>query len=53
MPDIKNAKVFRAQSFGKWRVVYQREGEIGGVFDATDSGKAAAFVLKYLQGEIK
>lgn len=53
LPDVAGAKLFSAQLFGKWKVVYQREGELGGVFDAEDAGKARAFVEKYLQGEIK
>jgi hypothetical protein len=53
LPDVAGAKLFRAQVFGKWKVVYQRDGELGGVFDATDAGKARAFIEKYLRGEIK
>ena len=53
LPDVNGGKLFRAQVFGKWKVVYQREGELGGVFDATDAAKAQAFVEKYLRGEIK
>jgi hypothetical protein len=33
--------------------VYQRDGELGGVFDAADATKAETFVEKYLRGEIK
>ena len=47
------AKVFKAQIFGKWKFVYQREGELGGVFDATNDASAQAFVEKYLRGELK
>ena len=32
----RGAKIFRAQLFGKWKVVYQRNNELGGVFDASD-----------------
>ena len=53
LPDVSGGKIFSAQVFGKWKVVYQRAGELGGVFDATDAGKARAFVEKYLRGEIK
>jgi hypothetical protein len=53
LPDVKGGKIFRAESFGKWRAVYQRDGEIGGVYDADDGEKARQFVEKYLQGEIK
>ena len=53
LPDVAGAKIFSAQVFGKWKVVYQRAGELGGVFDAADEAKAQAFVEKYLQGAIK
>ena len=53
LPDVNGGKIFSAQVFGKWKVVYQRDGELGGVFDAADAGKAQAFVEKYLRGEIK
>ena len=53
LPDMNGGKIFSAQVFGKWKVVYQREGELGGVFDAVDADKARAFVEKYLRGEIK
>jgi len=53
LPDVSGAKIFQAQVFGKWKVVYQRDGELGGVFDATDAAKAQAFIEKYLRGEIK
>jgi hypothetical protein len=53
LPDVKGGKIFRAESFGKWRAVYQRDGEIGGVYDADDGEKARQFVEKYLQEEIK
>jgi len=53
LPDVAGGKIFRAQVFGKWKVVYQRDGELGGVFDATDGDQARAFVEKYLQGGIK
>ena len=53
LPDAGGAKLFRAQIFGKWKVIYQREGEVGGAFDADDADKARAFIEKYLRGEIK
>jgi hypothetical protein len=53
LPDVSGGKIFSAQVFGKWKVVYQRGGELGGVFDAADAAKARAFVEKYLHGEIK
>ena len=53
LPDVAGAKIFRAQVFGKWKVVYQREGELGGAFDAADRDQARAFIEKYLRGEIK
>jgi len=53
LPDVSGGKIFNAQVFGKWKVVYQRDGELGGVFDATDATKAREFIEKYLRGEIK
>jgi hypothetical protein len=53
LPDISGAKVFRAQVFGKWKVVYQRAGELGGAFDASDPDQAESFIEKYLRGELK
>jgi hypothetical protein len=53
LPDVNGGKIFGAQVFDKWKVVYQRDGELGGVFDATDEAKAQAFIGKYLRGEIK
>ena len=53
LPDVNGGKIFRAQVFGKWKVVYQRAGELGGVFDAADGDQARTFVEKYLRGEIK
>jgi hypothetical protein len=53
LPDANGAKIFRAQVFGKWKVVYQRDGELGGAFDADDGDQARAFIEKYLRGEIK
>jgi hypothetical protein len=53
LPDESGAKVFRAQLFGQWKVVYLRNKEVGGVFDATDKDKALAFVDQCLQGQVK
>jgi len=53
LPPVNGAQIFQAQSFGKWRVIYQREGEIGGVSDAQDGEKARHFVESYLKGEIQ
>lgn len=53
LPDVSGAKIFASESFGKWKVIYQRDGEIGGVYDADDADKARSFVEKYLRGEIK
>jgi len=53
LPDVNGGKIFSAQVFGKTKIIYQREGELGGVFDAKDTGKARTFVEQYLRGEIK
>ena len=53
LPDMNGGKVFRAQVFGKWKVVYLRNNELGGVFDATDGEKARHFVEAYLMGNLK
>jgi len=53
LPDVNGGKIFMAQLFGKWKVVYQRGNELGGVFDASSAEAARAFVEKYLSGEIK
>lgn len=53
LPAASGAKIFRAQVFSKWKVVYQRDGELGGVFDAEEASQAQAFVEKYLRGEMK
>ena len=53
LPDVNGGKIFRGNVFGKWKVVYVRGGELGGVFDATDPDQAAGFIEKYLRGEIK
>jgi hypothetical protein len=53
LPDVNGAKIFAAQNFGTWKVIYQRGGEIGGVVDATDGDQARLFVEKYLAGQMK
>jgi len=53
LPDVNGGKIFRAQLFGKWKVVYQRAGELGGVFDAADAAAALDFVAQYLNGKIQ
>ena len=53
LPEVEGGKIFSAQVFGKWKVVYQRAGELGGVFDAEDAAKARAFIEKYLRGGVK
>jgi hypothetical protein len=53
LPDVNGGKIFRAQLFGKWKVVYQRGAELGGVFDAADGAVAHDFVEQYLNGRIK
>jgi hypothetical protein len=53
LPDAGGAKLFQAESSGSWRVVFVRDGTLGGVFDADDAAKAREFVEQYLAGEIK
>ncbi len=53
LPDVNGGKIFRAQVFGKWKVIYQRDGDLGGAFDAADADQAQAFIEKYLRGELK
>jgi hypothetical protein len=53
LPEVGGAKIFRAEVFGKWKVVYQREGELGGAYDVEDAAMAQAFIEKYLRGELK
>jgi predicted secreted protein len=53
LTDVNGAKIFAAQNFGTWKVIFQRDGEIGGVFDADDGDQARLFVEKYLDGQIK
>ncbi len=53
LPDVADARIFEAQNFGAWKVIFQRDGEIGGVVDAGDEAPARDFVEKYLAGQIK
>jgi hypothetical protein len=53
LPDSNGARLFQAESFGTFKVIYQKAGEIGGVFDADDAAKARQFAEKYLAGELK
>jgi hypothetical protein len=53
LPDAGGAKLFEARNFGTWKVIYQRDGELGGVVDADDESSARAFIEKYLAGQIK
>ena len=53
LPDVNGGKIFRAQLFGKWKVIYQRNGELGGAYDAADPDQARAFIEKYLRGDLK
>ena len=52
LPDASGAKMFSAENSGSWRVIFQRNGELGGVVDAEDVAKAREFVEKYLEGKI-
>ena len=53
LPDVNGAKIFRARLFGKWKIVYQRNGELGGAYDAGDADHARTFIEKYLRGDLK
>jgi len=53
LPEIAGATVFQAQNFGKWKVVYQRGEELGGVIDAQDPVAARAFLEAILQGKLR
>jgi hypothetical protein len=52
LPDVNGAKVFAAENSGSFKVIYQRDGEIGGVVDADNGDKARQFVEKYLEGKL-
>lgn len=53
LPDIAGAKVFQAVNFGKWKFIYQRGGELGGVIDAQDPVAARAFLEKVLEANLR
>jgi hypothetical protein len=53
LPDANGAKLFQAENFGTFKVIYQKDGAVGGVFDADDAAKAREFVEKYLAGGIQ
>lgn len=53
MSDIAGAKVFQAVNYGKWKFIYQRGGEVGGVIDAEDPVAAREFLKKVLEGELR
>ena len=53
LPEVNGAKIFQAEHFGLWKVVFQRDGEVGGVFDAQDASAAREFVEQYLRSELK
>jgi predicted secreted protein len=53
LPETNGAQVFQVEAFGSWKVIYQRQGELGGVFDAADAEKSRQFVEKYLAGQIQ
>jgi hypothetical protein len=53
LPDVNGAKIFSAENFGTYKVVFQRNGQIGGVFDADDIDKGRQFVEEYLRGELQ
>jgi len=53
LPDVGGARLFQAESFGTWRVIYQRGGELGGVVDAKDGVAARQFVEEMLTGKIR
>ena len=47
------ARRFAAESFGQWKVVYQRGAEIGGIVDAKRRDSAQRFVGDLLQDRLK
>lgn len=51
--QVNGADFFLAQSFGTWKAVYRRGGEVGGVYDADNADRAHRFVEQYLRGEIR
>ena len=59
LPDVNGAKLFKAENFGTWKVVYCRQssadgkGDVGGIYDSTDPEQAQKFIEQYLKGEIQ
>lgn len=49
LPDSAGAHLFQAENFGTWKIIFERSGELGGVYDAPDAAKALQFVQRYLQ----
>ena len=52
LPEVNGAKLFKAENFGTWKIIYQREGDLGGIFDCSDPDAAQKFIEQYLKGEI-
>ncbi len=48
---LAGARLFEADNFGFWKIVYQRGAEVGGVNDAEDRAAAVAMVEEYLGGQ--
>ncbi len=53
LPEIARAKVFLATNFGKAKLIYRREGELGGVVDAQNPELARTFLNKALDGTLR
>lgn len=53
LPASADAKLFQAMNFGKWKFIYQRGAELGGVIDAQDPAVARAFLGKLLDGSLR
>jgi hypothetical protein len=52
-PETAGARLFLVESFGQWRVVYQRGAEVGGVIDAAQRDLALRFVSDFLAGRLR
>lgn len=53
LPSINGAQIFQAETFGSFKIIYRKDGEVGGGYDATDAVAARQFVENYLKGEIQ
>lgn len=53
IPDIAGVKAFQSTNFGKSKIIYQRDGEVGGVIDSQDPVAARAFLEKVLEGKLR